>query len=81
MSEQRSRIRSFCSFPERWMLTLALLLTLAVFARADSSFRFAWLSDTHVGSTTGEEDLRATVRDLNSLTGLSFVVISGDITE
>jgi len=44
-------------------------------------FRFAWLSDTHVGSLTGEEDLRATVRDINSQTGLSFVVISGDITE
>src|SRR6476661_5466170 len=46
-----------------------------------SSFSFAWLSDTHVGSLTGEEDLRASVRDINSQTGLSFVVISGDITE
>src|SRR6266446_4745178 len=45
------------------------------------SFRFAWLSDTHVGSPTGEQDLRAAVRDINSLTGLSFVVISGDVTE
>src|SRR5439155_13604016 len=45
------------------------------------SFRFAWLSDTHVGSETGEEDLRAAVRDINSITGLSFVVISGDVTE
>jgi outer membrane protein assembly factor BamB len=44
-------------------------------------FRFAWLSDTHVGSTTGEQDLRAAVRDINSLTGLSFVVLSGDVTE
>jgi outer membrane protein assembly factor BamB/predicted MPP superfamily phosphohydrolase len=53
----------------------------AVVSAAASSFRFAWLSDTHVGSLTGEEDLRASVRDINSLTGLSFVVISGDITE
>ena len=44
-------------------------------------FRFAFLSDTHVGSLSGEEDLRATVRDINSLTGLSFVVLSGDVTE
>ena len=50
-------------------------------AEASNTFRFALLSDTHVGSTTGEEDLRATVRDLNSSTGLSFVLISGDITE
>src|SRR3989440_9303989 len=46
-----------------------------------SSFRFAWLSDTHVGSPTGEEDLRVAVRDINSITGLSFVVHSGDVTE
>src|SRR5262249_1142129 len=44
-------------------------------------FRFAWLSDTHVGSTTGQEDLRAAVRDINSMTGLSFVILSGDVTE
>src|ERR1039457_6474401 len=44
-------------------------------------FRFAWLSDTHVGSGTGEQDLRASGSDINSLTGLSFVVHSGDVTE
>jgi outer membrane protein assembly factor BamB/predicted phosphodiesterase len=44
-------------------------------------FRFAWLSDTHVGTATGEQDLRDAVRDINSLTGLSFVVLSGDVTE
>src|SRR5438105_3147008 len=60
-----------------------LLLWLLLFPLLDSAaaFRFAWLSDTHVGSLTGEDDLRASVRDLNSVTGLSFVIISGDITE
>ena len=52
----------------------------AAFA-TDQPFHFAFLSDTHVGSLSGEEDLRATVRDINSLTGLSFVVLSGDVTE
>jgi outer membrane protein assembly factor BamB/predicted MPP superfamily phosphohydrolase len=56
------------------------LLALSAFA-GTQPFRFAFLSDTHVGSPTGEEDLRATVRDINSLTGLSFVVLSGDVTE
>src|ERR1700704_5909672 len=62
---------------------IALLLWLVPFLLlADgSSFRFAWLSDTHVGSPTGEEDLRVAVRDINSMTGLSFVVHSGDVTE
>lgn len=60
-----------------WLLLLAPLLA----AAEDGGFRFAWLSDTHVGSGTGAEDLRASVRDINSLTGLSFVVLSGDVTE
>src|SRR5437588_11606703 len=59
---------------------LLFLFPFLVFADA-GSFRFAWLSDTHVGSPTGEEDLRLAVRDLNSITGLSFVVLSGDVTE
>ncbi len=42
---------------------------------------FAWLSDTHVGSVTGEEDLRASVRDINANPALQFVIVSGDVTE
>jgi outer membrane protein assembly factor BamB/predicted phosphodiesterase len=65
------------------MVLLSLLLSLLpLFALgAASAFRFAWLSDTHVGASTGGQDLRAAVRDINSLTGLSFVVLSGDVTE
>jgi outer membrane protein assembly factor BamB/predicted phosphodiesterase len=59
-----------------------LLCLLPLLALADpAAFRFAWLSDTHVGSTTAERDLGAAVSDINSLTGLSFVVLSGDVTE
>jgi outer membrane protein assembly factor BamB/predicted phosphodiesterase len=60
---------------------LSFALAFSVSAATTGTFRFAWLSDTHVGSPTGEEDLRASVRDINSQTGLSFVVISGDVTE
>jgi outer membrane protein assembly factor BamB/predicted phosphodiesterase len=44
-------------------------------------FRFAWLSDTHVGGTTGSIDLALSVRDLNTMTDVDFAVLSGDITE
>ncbi|NCI47547.1 outer membrane protein assembly factor BamB family protein [Sediminibacterium soli] len=46
-------------------------------------FRFAFLSDTHIGSPDGkaEEDLKRTVADINQMTGIAFVVITGDITE
>jgi outer membrane protein assembly factor BamB len=67
-------------------LRLAMALCLfAIFPRADAAdsepLRFIWLSDTHVGSQTGEADLRRSVADINSLTGYKFVIISGDITE
>ena len=46
-------------------------------------FRFAFISDTHIGSPNGsaEEDLRRTVSDINNMTDIDFVVITGDITE
>jgi predicted MPP superfamily phosphohydrolase len=46
-------------------------------------FRFAFISDTHIGSPNGgaEEDLRRTVADINQMEGIDFVVITGDITE
>lgn len=46
-------------------------------------FRFAFISDTHIGSPNGgaEEDLRRTVRDINGMNDIAFVVITGDITE
>src|SRR5512137_948128 len=43
--------------------------------------KFAWLSDTHVGSDRGADDVRASVADINSLPGLAFVLVTGDITE
>src|ERR1035441_2599367 len=81
MSQRRALVRSWHSQGRSAMLSLLLsLLPLFAFAEA-GVFRFAWLSDTHVGGGTGEEDLLAAVRDINSLTGLSFVVLSGDVTE
>src|SRR4249920_2585098 len=72
----------FCWAIARALALVMLLVVACVSSAADlGTFQFAWLSDTHVGSPTGEADLRASVRDLNSVTGLSFVVISGDVTE
>jgi len=43
--------------------------------------RFAWLSDTHVGSGTGADDLSRSVHDINAMQDVAFVLLSGDITE
>jgi outer membrane protein assembly factor BamB/calcineurin-like phosphoesterase family protein len=64
---------------------LALLFIVAVAAGQAqfNTFRFAFISDTHIGSPDGkaEEDLRRTVADINEIDNIAFVVITGDITE
>jgi outer membrane protein assembly factor BamB/predicted MPP superfamily phosphohydrolase len=58
------------------------ILQFSVFAQ-NQPFRFAFISDTHIGSPNGsaEEDLRRTVHDINERNDIAFVVLTGDITE
>ena len=66
------------------LLLSLLLASITFFSEAQlKPFRFAFLSDTHIGSPNGsaEEDLRRTVRDINAMTDIAFVVLTGDITE
>lgn len=46
-----------------------------------TSFKFAQVTDTHVGGHTGADDLRRTVADLNKQKDIDFVILSGDVTE
>lgn len=61
------------------------LFTLFIFSfhlsSAQQPFKFAHVTDTHVGGATGAEDLRRTVKDLNQQKNIDFVILSGDITE
>lgn len=65
------------------MKKLCLILISIIFIKFTyaQSFQFAHVTDTHIGGQTGEDDLRATVNDLNNQIGIDFVLISGDITE
>lgn len=47
----------------------------------DPLFRFALVTDTHVGTETGQEDLERTVADINGQQDIAFVIFSGDVTE
>ncbi len=60
-----------------------IILLLSFFALNGSAqnFKYAFISDTHIGSTTSEEDLRRSVADINKQKDLAFVVLTGDITE
>lgn len=44
-------------------------------------FKFAHVTDTHIGGNTAAEDLRRTIQDINSNSAIKFVLITGDITE
>lgn len=61
-------------------ITLLLLVSSLSYSQTQS-FRFAWLSDTHIGDPTGAADLSASVHDINSLDSIAFVIVSGDIGE
>jgi len=66
------------------LLFILLLVLPGYFISAQvKPFRFAFISDTHIGSPDGkaEEDLRRTVADINQMTDIAFVVLTGDITE
>ncbi|MGZ5567743.1 MAG: outer membrane protein assembly factor BamB family protein [Limisphaerales bacterium] len=62
-------------------MRVLFLLLLCPFLALAEPLHFAWLSDTHVGSPTGADDLRATIADINSQPNLQFVIVSGDVTE
>ena len=73
-SRDNWRMRQLKAVRRVFLAGLITLVSLTFSAFAETQpFRFAFLSDVHVGSLTGQEDLRATVQDMNSVTGLSFV--------
>lgn len=69
--------------PMKKLITLLVLFNAFLLQAQTKSFRFIHISDTHIGSPNGaaEEDLRRTVRDINEMNDVAFVIITGDITE
>ena len=62
-------------------LYLFVLLLMGVPVFSQTAFKFAHVSDTHIGSHQADEDLRRTVKSINADSTLKFVVITGDITD
>ncbi len=60
------------------ILIFLLFLGLNSFAQP---FKFAHVTDTHIGNLTAADDLRRTVRDINNNPEIAFVIVSGDVTE
>jgi len=66
---------------KKLLISFTILFSFSQVFSQSTSLTFVHLSDTHVGSGTGADDLRRTVNDINGNDSIQFVVISGDITE
>ncbi|HJS55980.1 MAG TPA: metallophosphoesterase, partial [Chitinophagaceae bacterium] len=63
-------------------ITFSIVFTITLsFSHAQTGFRFAHISDTHIGSNNAEEDLRRTIQSINNDSTIKFVILSGDITD
>ena len=64
-------------------IIILLLLEFNFTASATKPFRFALFTDLHINTINPQhsEDLQQAVVDVNTLTGIDFVIISGDISD
>jgi len=63
------------------LFLLSITIGFSVFGQPQKPFSFALITDTHIGNPNNDEDLFRTVRDINSLPEIAFVIVSGDVTE
>lgn len=63
--------------------TIALFVTLLLVGQTNvKPFKFALITDTHIGSPNNNEDLQRTVDDINqNMPEIEFAIVSGDVTE
>jgi len=71
---------------KKYPIVIAILIVCISFnfsTSAQEPFRFALFTDLHVSQANPQpaEDLQNAVNDVNALTGIDFVIVSGDITE
>lgn len=62
------------------MKKLSLILLLITYSLSAQQFKFAWLTDIHIGYPTAKNDLIRSVNDINSFDDINFTIVSGDIT-
>lgn len=62
-------------------ILLMIIFGFAISAQSRNAFTFALITDTHLGSSENNEDLRRTVQDINTQKDIAFVILSGDVTE
>ncbi len=63
------------------LILIILLLISSCSTPQTQNIKFAFLADTHIGTSTGASDLRNSVKDINAMDNIDFVVLAGDATE
>lgn len=65
------------------LTTLALLVAVLLVGQTKvKPFKFALITDTHIGNPNNDLDLQRTVDDINqNMPEIEFVIVSGDVTE
>jgi outer membrane protein assembly factor BamB/Icc-related predicted phosphoesterase len=64
---------------KRYLILLTLLLT--SFSLFSQSYKYAWISDIHIGAPDADKNLDSVVADINRYTELDFLIATGDIAE
>ncbi|MBW6458586.1 MAG: PQQ-binding-like beta-propeller repeat protein [FCB group bacterium] len=65
-------------------LIFSMVLVFLLFSCGEQkgqTLTFAFLTDTHIGTAIGAKDLRNSVRDINTIPEIEFVLLAGDVTE
>ena len=65
---------------KKFLQTLYLLLILSAAVLAQE-FKYAWITDTHIGSPGAKKNLESVINNINNKKDIVFVVITGDISE
>ena len=65
---------------KKFLLLFLYIVGITISVKSQS-FKFALITDTHIGSPNNDEDLLRTVNDINSFTDIDFAIVSGDVTE
>ncbi len=79
----RTRLNKLCREMKKFQITLLFLLIIVSIdvSGQPKPIKFAWLSDTHVGNSSGAADLSLSVTDINKLNDIDFIIHSGDISQ
>lgn len=63
------------------MKKIIVLLLLSASIHFAQEFKFAWLTDTHIGYTNADTELDSVVKIINDDPSFKFTIVTGDITE